>query len=194
MATTTARPYLPGLPQAVVVAFFIRGRFMDYSRKINLIGDVDEAMYLAFVESLDGMCEIDTDPDITVELSSHGGDAMIAVALFERIRLHKGTVTIKAIGPIFSAAVLILAAGDVRIMSKNSWVMLHEDLVAVSEDSRVSQAEIDIKNARLLEDQWNRLLSSVTNTNALEWAKLHEKECYLNADRCKVLGLIDKVV
>ncbi len=168
---------------------------MDFSRKINLIGDVDEAMYSHFVEELDGMVEIEGDKtDIYIELASHGGDAMIAVALFDRIRLHQGIVTIKAIGPIFSAAVLILAAGDVRIMTKNSWVMLHEDTVVIDEDARVSQVEIHAKNARLLEDQWNKLLASKTKTSAEAWAQLHERESYLTADECKKLGLIDKVV
>lgn len=167
---------------------------MDYSRKINIIGDIDEAMYNSFVESLDGMDEIDPGCDIYVELSSHGGDAMMAIAIYEKIRLHKGAVTIKAIGPVFSAAVLILAAGDIRIMTKNSWVMLHEDTVLVDEDMRVSQVELSAKNARLLEDQWDKLLASRTKQTSDFWKMYHREETYLSAQNCLVYGLVDKVV
>ncbi len=167
---------------------------MDYSRKINIIGDIDEEMYSAFVDSLDGMSEIDPDCDITIELSSHGGDAMIAIAIFDRIRLHKGEVTVIAIGPVFSAAVLILAAGDKRLMTKNSWVMLHEDTVVVDEDMRVSQVERQSKNARLLEEQWNRLLASKSRRINDFWRNSHVIETYMTADECKECGLVDKVV
>lgn len=170
---------------------------MDYSRKINIIGDIDEEMYKSFVEALDGMIEIDGEnADIYIELSSHGGDAMSAIALYDRIRLHKGCVTVKAIGPIFSAAVLVLAAGDVRVMTKNSWVMLHEDTVSVTKHNRVGEAEILIKNSRLLEDQWNRLLASKTigKCTVESWRILHDKETYLTAEKCLELGLVTRVV
>lgn len=167
---------------------------MDYTRKINIIGDIDETMYSSFVESLDGMDEIDPDCDITVELSSLGGNAMMAIALFERIRLHRGEVTVKAIGPVFSAAALVLAAGDIRIMSKNSWCMLHEDTVEVIKHSRVSQVETDAKNSRLLEDQWNAILADITKVPISKWSELHKREAYLTPKECLALKLVHKVV
>lgn len=167
---------------------------MDYTRKINVIGEIDEEMYLSFVESLDGMDEIDPGCMVTIELSSQGGNAMAALAIFDKIRLHTGIVTVVAIGPVFSAAALVLAAGDIRIMTKNSWVMLHEDTVLVDEDMRVSQVERHAKNARLLEDQWNRLLSSQTKTSAKKWALLHKEETYLTAYECKKLNLTHEVI
>jgi ATP-dependent Clp protease, protease subunit len=168
---------------------------MEYCRKINIVGDIDETAYLAFVESLDGMLEIDETTDIFIELMSHGGDAMVALAFYDKIRSVKGKVTIHARGIVASAAVIILAAGDERIMSKNAWVMVHEDTVFVEEDARVSKVEANAKTARRLEDQWNTLLEERTKkTFREEWAVLHKSETHLSAKECLKLGLATRIV
>lgn len=168
---------------------------MDFSRKISIIGDIDENSYKEFVESLDGITEILDGDDIYIELLSHGGDAVVALAYYDRIRAIKGKVHINAIGTISSAAVVILAAGDVRTMTENAWVMVHEDVVVFEMDNpRVSQVEKNAETGRRLEDQWNTLLASRTKATAEAWAALHKEEAHLNAKQCLKLGLISKIV
>lgn len=167
---------------------------MNLERKINIIGDIDDAAYEKFVESLDGFEEILSGDAVTIELSSAGGDAMAALAFYDRIRQISGDVTIHAFGIVASAAVVILAAGDIRIMSKNAWVMAHEDTVIHSEDARVSEVERNVGHSRRLETQWSAILASRTNTTATEWGRLHASETYLDAKECLKLGLVDKIV
>lgn len=167
---------------------------MEYCRKINIIGDIDETAYREFVESLDGMLEIDENTDIYIELLSHGGDAMVALAFHDKIKSIKGEVTIHARGIVASAAVIILAAGDERIMSKNSWCMVHEDVVAVGEDDRVSSVERAASTARALENQWNSILAKVTGKSSELWSELHKDELHLSAQQCKIYGLATKVI
>lgn len=167
---------------------------MEFCRKINLIGDVDETMYSHFIEQLDGMQEIGLEDTIYIELCSHGGDAMIALAIYDRIRLYPGEVIINAFGTVQSAAVLILAAGDKRLMAKNAWVMVHEDTTFASKHDRVTQVEKIAFVSRQFEEQWNKLLSSRTGTPASHWGDLHTEEVYLTAAECKTLGLIDKIM
>lgn len=166
---------------------------MNLTRKVNIIGDIDESTYAKFVEELDGLNEIQEDDDLTIELSSHGGDAMVALAFHDRIRQIKGDVTIHGFGIIASAAVIILAAGDRRIMSKNSWAMVHEDTVPTEEDARVSSVERSAATSRRLEKQWNALLAARTSTTAQEWEYLHMNESHLDAKTCLKLGLIDEI-
>lgn len=157
--------------------------------RFNLIGDIDEEAYKSFVELLDG-----TDQDLTMELASHGGDALVALAFHDKIKSYKGNVAITASGIVASAAVLILAAGDKRLMRENAWVMVHEDVSLVDKNDRVTRAETQVKISRRLEIQWNTLLARSTGTDALRWEDLHAQETWLSAKECEGLGLIDKII
>lgn len=167
---------------------------IDFSRKIQIIGDIDEEAYKSFVERMDECDEMLYGEEIFIELSSHGGDAMMALAFYDRIRSSKSEITIIGFGTVASAAVLILAAGDKRYLGQSAWVMVHEDQVSVDESARTSQLEHVAKSSRRLEDQWNKLLSSRTKVSADVWADLHKQERYLDAEDCKKLGLIDGVL
>lgn len=167
---------------------------MNYERKINIIGEIDEALYSDFVEALDNLDEMLEGDGITIELTSIGGDALVALAFYDRIRRCKSDVTIIATGLVASAAVIILAAGDTRLMSKNAWVMVHEDTPVADEGAKVTQFEKTAKVSRRLEDQWNKILAERTGISASVWAKLHEDETYLNAIECKKLGLVDEII
>ncbi len=158
--------------------------------KFNLIGDINEESYKELAEYL----EQNSDETIDIEITSHGGDALIAIAMYDKIKNHKRMVTTTAIGIVASAATLVLAAGFKKRMTKNSWVMVHEDTVMVGEDDRVAQAEKQVKIARLLEDQWNRLLADNTRLSANEWSRLHKRESYLTAEDCKKYGLVDEII
>lgn len=167
---------------------------MDYSRKINIIGDIDEVSYNDFAESMDELEGILEGEDIHIEIASHGGDALMALAYYDRIRRSKSTVTITATGMVASAAVLILAAGDKRYMTRNAWVMVHEDTVPLEEEMRVSQVEKNAKISRRLETQWNKIMASRTKLPVSTWERLHEEETYLDAQECLNSGLIDKII
>lgn len=166
---------------------------MDLERKINIIGEIDDTSYAEFVEQLDDLESI-IDDDITIELNSCGGDAISALAFYDRIRLSKNNITIYVLGAAQSAAVVILAAGDKRIMSKNAWVMVHEDTIVLPEDARVSDVEKNAQVSRRLEDQWNKILEQETGTSAETWEQLHAEETYLDANECLKLGLVDKII
>lgn len=177
------------------VKIFNAGSETDYSRKINIIGDIDEAAYEKFIETLDGMEEILEGDAISIEIMSHGGDAQVALAFFDRIRRIKGAVSIRAFGAVSSAAVLVLAAGDIREMGSSSWVMVHEDVVVTDSDQpRVKEAVKAAVVGDMLERQWNKLLASRSKITSEAWSKLHQDETYLDAKKCLEIGLITRIL
>lgn len=167
---------------------------MNYERKINIIGEIDDNAYKEFVEALDNLDEMLEGDDITIELSSFGGDALTALAFYDRIRSCKSDVTIIATGLVASAAVIILAAGDKRCMTKNAWVLVHEDMPAADEGARVTSFERAAKIARQLEVQWNKILEERTGVSEEIWEDLHKQERYLTSIDCKKLKLIEKII
>jgi len=162
-------------------------------RKIHIFGEINEEAFVIFNRKLDKL-ESMSNEDIRITLISGGGEASTALAFFDRIKASPCEIDIVATGLVASAASLILAAGDVRYMTKNSWVMVHEDAPGVSKHSNVSQAELQVAHARRLENQWNELLESVTKTSAVAWDKLNKAETYLSAEECLNLGIVDVLI
>lgn len=167
---------------------------MDINNKIKIIGDIDENGYKEFSEKLDELELIYHSPDIEIELVSPGGNAMLALAYYSRIVNYDGNVTIVVRGLVASAAILVLAAGDTRIMAKTAWAMVHEDTVVLDADTRVSKAERVVAVGRELEVQWNNLLAERTGTPSSIWATLHSTETFLTASACKSYGLATEIL
>src|ERR1700726_3970022 len=98
------------------------------TKQLYITGDITLRKFNKFSRQL-SFIENNTPKDtiVNVELSSEGGDTYAALAFFDRIRNSDLSIHITVFGPCFSAAVLILAAGDKRSMGRSAWVMTHED-------------------------------------------------------------------
>ena len=163
-------------------------------RKIRVIGDITHDAYLRFTKRMDQLEQVDE--DINLVLCSDGGNPMVALAFYERIKMSICPVTVTATGLVASAAVIILAAGKYRRMTKSAWVMVHdgtpdEDVV---KNKRVGQLEAIAKQERRMEEQWNRILAENTQTSIDKWDELHKNETYLSAEECLELGLIEEII
>lgn len=164
---------------------------MNSKRIIHLIGEVNYELYERFSSQL-ALFEQDGNKEVMVELCSEGGDAEVALAFRSRIKTSRLDIVITGVGTVASAAVLILAAGDKRYMSDESWVMVHEEEGELS--GSVSQLEAQVKQMRVMENQWCLLLEKDTGTLRDFWANLHKKTTYLDAKQCIDLGLIDEII
>lgn len=160
-------------------------------RKIYIVGQIDEESYLKFSKRLSALERQNDDP-VEIELASEGGFAYAALAFAGRMEASPCELVVKAYGFIASAAVLILAAGDKRILSADSWVMVHED--SGEFEGSVAEIEKKVAHARRMEHQWNKLMEKYSGTHADEWEELHEDTTYLDAVECKTLGLVDEIV
>lgn len=63
--------------------------------------------------------------DITVNINSPGGDVFQGVAIYSRLKAHKGNVQVNIQGIAASAASFIAMAGDEITMSTGSMIMVH---------------------------------------------------------------------
>lgn len=160
-------------------------------RKLYITTEISDESYTKFSKRLT-MLESRGSGPIEVELFSAGGDAYAALAFSARMRASPCVIRIHARGLIASAAVLILAAGDIREMAKEAWVMVHED--SGENSGNVSELMKQALHMEALEDQWAVLLEERSSTSAEAWRKLHNETKYLTSSQCLALGLIDKIV
>lgn len=163
------------------------------SRNLYLVDDVTPETYLKFSRRL-ALLEKSYPKGIVVdlELYSSGGEAYTALAFSSRILNSSLKIRITARALVASAAVLILASGHHRRMTRNSWVMVHEDSGEMS--GKTADLEKAALHIRRLETQWNRLLGDLTTTPEYEWETLHSEETYIDAERCLALGLVDELI
>lgn len=170
------------------------------SRKIYITDDIDNEAFTKFSRKVAALeaAEIGkqhkTKEPVHIELISGGGDTYSALAFFSRMRASPLKFHVTVYGLVASAAVAILAAGDLRIMTEDAWLMVHEDTTDGLEGLSVSEIERAAMQARRLEDQWATLLASVSTTSYDKWVDLHKSERYLNAAQCQVLGIIDVIL
>lgn len=165
------------------------------NNKIYIIGAIDEPQYIKFSKKLtaiegrkpQGAC-------IDLELFSFGGEALTALAICGRMRMSPLKFRIKAVGEVSSAAVMILASGNDRIIEKSTIILVHEDFVSDEPGARVSEKEKTVAALRRAENQWAALLEEKTKASFETWLKLHKDETYLDAQQALNLGLVDKII
>lgn len=107
------------------------------SAEINMYGDVVSIVpkdwrngerlpgYIGLDEFLEDLEEIKEKNRITVHINSGGGDLYAGLAIYNRLKAVKGTVTTINDGMAASAAGLIFQAGDIRQMNAGSNFMAH---------------------------------------------------------------------
>lgn len=161
------------------------------TKRIFLIGDIDSELYENFTKELREFERTNVDK-VIVELTSEGGDPYSSLAFYSRIRESSCNIHIVARGYVASAAVLVLAAGDYRAMSKETWVMVHEETEEISLE--VHKAEAAVLQMRNMENQADRLLAARSDLTAEEWKRYHRDTTYFTADECLGIGLIDEVL
>lgn len=161
-------------------------------RKIYISGEINEETFKEFCQEMDAL--EDTKEDIDIVLNSPGGNALDAIAFACRMRLSPCAITITVFGLAGSAAVMILAAGTLRRMTKESWVMVHEDMGSYK-NIKTTDLEQQAFIARQLENHWCILLQEFTGTSVDIWRDLHKRgDSYLTPQDCLKLGLIQEII
>lgn len=82
--------------------------------------------------------------NITVWIDSYGGDVFAAAGIYNALKLHDGSVTVKIDGKALSAASVIAMAGTKIEMSPVSMMMIHNPLTMAQGDHRELKKVADI--------------------------------------------------
>jgi ATP-dependent protease ClpP protease subunit len=119
-----------------------------------------------------------------VVISSPGGDIGSMLALFDAIRLREITVT--GTGLLQSAAAVLLQAGKIRAMTRNSLLLFHEP-------------EKDRQTGEISDSKWSlhgHLVELVVDRTGMSQIEGHDlfDGLFINPERAKNLNLIDRIV
>lgn len=164
------------------------------SRRIFLIGSVEEDNVGRVIRALYAMASMSEEEPVTVFVSSWGGSLDDAMGLADVMRLMSYPVHTVAIGKCMSAAPLIIAAGDSRYSMPNVSWMLH----SVSQD--VGEGTPDYLSGmatagRLIVRRYAELLGSWTNMDSKHWRRIFRmnSDKFFDAEQARDWGIVDNV-
>lgn len=130
--------------------------------------------------------------DVTVNINSPGGDMFEGLAIYNLLREHKGTVTVKVMGVAASAASIIAMAGDTVEIGRSAFLMIHNCwIVAVGNKSELRAAADTIEPFdRAMADVY----SARTGLDFKAVAKLMDAESFIGGSDAVDQGFADSLL
>ena len=164
------------------------------NRIIYLSGEVDTSSANHVITNLLVLNSLDKESDIRLYISSQGGSVYAGLAIYDCIQMIDAPVSTFCIGPAFSMAAWILAAGGFgkRYATTNSRILLHQAWAQTS--GTTSDIKIAAENIIDLEDKMIKILSFHTKKSKEIVEKSIQKDLWLNAKEAKKFGIIDHII
>lgn len=136
--------------------------------------------------------------DITLNISSPGGNVTDGLAMFDMLEAYEGNVTTLGFGLVASIASVIMLAGKRVKMTPNSFFMIHNPWTMAVGDSEelLANAELLAKMEKKLQSIYvSRLERSgkVEGNIQLKVKRMMDAETWLTAEEAFDMGFIDEI-
>jgi len=145
---------------------------------------------------LDHQFEADDKP-ITIQLNCQGGEYTDGMAIYDAMCECKNHITIKVYGQASSMGSIILQAGDTRIMSPNSTMLLHYGEIALQADSisASSHMEFEKQTRTTMENLYlEKIKQKHPKYTRAKLKELLQHDTILTAKDAVALGLADEIL
>lgn len=166
------------------------------SADINIFGDITswdweelgEMSAHTLSKQLEEIGDVDT---INVHISSYGGEVKEGLAIYNALKNHKAKIKTYCDGFACSIASVIFMAGDERIMSKSSALMIHNAWTFVSGNANDLRKEADDleKITKLSIEAYMEHI----NVSEKELKNMLDNETWLLYDECLEMGFATSV-
>ncbi|MBQ8616284.1 MAG: Clp protease ClpP [Clostridia bacterium] len=129
--------------------------------------------------------------DVTVFISSPGGDVVAASEIYTALKEHKGHVTVMIDGVAASAASVIAMAGDTVRMAPTAYLMIHR--AGTVAWGNVDDMDEAARQLREIDDGIILAYQTRSHLSRDELLNLMKQESWLNAASALEYGLIDEI-
>lgn len=160
-------------------------------RVIHLDKELDAEVYRNIVTALlllDGK-----QTNITLIINSPGGEDELCYSIYDAIKACKSHVTGVVLGKGYSSSSIILQACDLRVMSRNSMLLIHDGDVQIERSTR-HQFQSDTKFWEILFEKMYTIYAERSNLSKNKLKTLCAKDTYLTPEEALKYQLIDKIM
>jgi len=129
--------------------------------------------------------------DVEVHISSVGGSAFDAIAIYDLLKKYPGTVTTYIDALAASAASIVAMSGQNIIMSKYALLMIHKPMV----DSGGNADELlkDVQMLNVVQSRLAQIYMDKTGLDGVTVNSLINSVTWMTADQALDLGFIDQI-
>lgn len=161
-------------------------------------GEINEAMSERIIKGVHVLDMIEApDPTIRVIINSLGGSAVEAAGIYDTLRSSRCPIITHGVGKTYSAAAVLMQAGDYRVMSPHCYLMMHYGSIDMS--GQATDAPEWLSNCqqydRWQERIWLKCIKKKKKAFKLKDVQaMLKKDTILSAKECLNLGLIDRIL
>ncbi len=131
--------------------------------------------------------------EINLHIQSHGGALLPSLGLVDVIRTSDIPINTYIDGYVASAATLVSIVGANRFISKHGTMLIHQ-LKMGGEYGKYNEIKDYVENADTLMNIIKSIYLEYTNMKEPELDILLSHDLWMNATKCKELGLVDILV
>lgn len=187
---------LLGVQYAAEKAEFDRIQFSPIvAHSYHYYSDFSYSSVAACLDELSRWHREDPTCDIEIIFTSPGGSVLDGLALYDYIRFLSGEghhITTRVLGMALSMGGILLQAGDLRVASPRSYMMIHE-LQGQAGGSTSSIADAKKLMDRLSGDALEILAEKSEFTTDEIKEKWERRDWWLNADEMLEAGFVDEI-
>lgn len=140
-------------------------------------------------QAIDGLSDIDT---ITVGINSYGGEVAQGLAIYNALKRSPAKVTTRCDGFACSAASIVFAAGDNRIMSDASLLMIHNAWAYAEGDANELRKQAD--NLDKITEPSIKAYMSILDISEQDLRALMDNETWISPDDALEMGFATQVL
>ena len=167
----------------------------EYHHVFMFIESVTDASAKKCMDQLTLWQRTDSTPeDIEIVFNSPGGSVTAGLALWDNIQAIRAAghkVTTSTVGMAASMAGILLQAGDIRIMGKESWLLIHQ--VSFGASGSFGEVEDTTKWVDRIQD---RVLDIFASRSKMSKAQIKRKwnrtDWWISSDEALKLGFVDE--
>lgn len=161
-------------------------------RELYILGEIEDSIVQRFLPALKYL-ELSEGP-IKVILSSPGGGESEGYAIYDALMGCKNQIIIEAYGHASSIATAILQAGDIRFVSRNCEILIHNGTSPTDEDME-QDAVIDLaEKIKKDNEKYYTILNSKSRLSLEQVKQFCKDEKTFTSKEAVELGLADDML
>lgn len=153
----------------------------DEDNTVSIFDPIGESFFFngVTVKRIDAaLRSIGRSKDVVVNINSPGGSMFEGIAIYNRLRQHRGAIRVNIIGLAASSASVIAMAGDEIVMNRGAQIMIHNPMAGIVGDHRaLDEAAATLRGFR---DSIIDIYMSKSNLDAKALSKMLDAETWMN--------------